>query len=81
MSESVQTVTVDATPWLVLLTIFLLGGKMIGWWATMPWLWVFAPLWGPIALIGGLLALMVGAMLITVIGFGIAYVIESIRNR
>ena len=49
---------VESTPWLILLTILLLIGKTVGWWANMSWLWVFSPLWLPFAMVAVIMALM-----------------------
>lgn len=56
MSEE-NKVTVDATPWLILMTIVLMCGKLMGWW-NMSWMWVFSPLWIPFAFVLGIIAIL-----------------------
>ncbi len=48
------------------LTLALLGLKLTGT-VNIPWIWVFAPLWGPFALAAGLVALCLGIFVLVVI--------------
>lgn len=69
---------IDGTPWLVLLTILLLVGKTVGWWASMSWWWVFSPLWLPFALVFGILLLLAVGGLFFV---GIVFLMSLWENR
>ena len=66
VDEPVDPIALDSTPWLILLTVLLLVGKVVGWWAGMSWLWVFSPLWMPFAFMFVFMALFMCAALIAV---------------
>ena len=58
-SDTTRTVSVNTTPWALILFVIFLVLKLtgtIGW----SWLWVTAPLWFPFALFLGLLLLFLG---------------------
>lgn len=57
----------DRTPWLILFTILLLVGKVVGWWANMGWGWVFAPLWMPFAAVMSIMVIMLFVGLVALI--------------
>lgn len=51
------------TPYMIILTAILAFAKLLG--ASIGWVWVFAPLWIPYAVVFGF----VGAILVLVFGF------------
>jgi hypothetical protein len=67
----------DGIPWLLVLTVFLLVGKLAGWWAGMSWAWVFSPLWLPFACLLGIFVLVACVALVG----GIFIFIMSLLNR
>lgn len=54
-------------PWAIILTVVLAIVKLIWEPAALTWLWVFAPMWVPLAIIAALL-IGAGAIALTVLG-------------
>lgn len=77
VTSKTEHITVDGTPWLILLTILLVVGKVAGWWAGMSWMWVFSPLWLPFALVFCLMGFLAAAVLVA----GIVILIKMLLER
>ena len=78
MSENGKAAVTFGTPWMLLLTIFFILMKLnvFGWETKImdfSWIWVFSPLWIPLALVAGIFGVVfIGALIIMGIGAIIA---------
>ncbi len=55
------------------------AGNLFSWWS-IPWLWVFSPIWLPYALLFGILGMVLFFLACIMLVGGVALIIEMIRE-
>jgi hypothetical protein len=71
---------VGSAPYLVIMTFIMAIGNFAAWWS-IPWVWVFSPLWGPFALVGGVLAFCLAIFVCAMLCIGGALLYEFIKEK